>query len=166
MSRTGRKIKPSVCGFTLIELLFVAAITLALVGLAAPRLARTFSELEIKNASLNLYQIFQFAQQRAVVERKPFKIAFNFGGGRYQLLESLPGAPGENDSFGPPSGRFGRSMTVPPRAVLSGQPTEILFYPDGSSNGGEISLTRPGDTGYQFTLKGSGAGARMQEIAA
>ena len=74
--------------FTLIELTLVTIIILALVGLSVPLFRKTFSGLAAKDATFNISKLINYAQERSVIDRKNYKIMFNFTANQYQLFES------------------------------------------------------------------------------
>ena len=75
-------------GFTLIELTLVTVIILALLGLSIPLFRKTFLDLSAKDTAFNISKLVTYAQEKAVIDRKNYKIIFNFNQRNYQLLES------------------------------------------------------------------------------
>ena len=96
----------SLRGFTLIELTLVTLLVLILAGLSTPLFKKTLSDLSARNTSFSICKLINYAQEMAVLERKNYKITFDFKKGRYQLLEL-------SSSTKPPAyvkvtGRFGK----------------------------------------------------------
>lgn len=161
-------------GFTLIELTLVTVIILALVGLSAPIFRNTFASLTAKDAAFNISKLISYAQERAVIDRKNFKIIFNFTSGRYQLLESQSSEG--KVSYKQIKGRFGRSFTLPQNLSFKDLDSEIarhkneeyskeiIFYPDGHSDALTIDLVNKGMAGYRITSKGFGTLVGIKEI--
>ena len=110
MLRIGRKIQIqqnklgrrgyflSIAAFTLIELIIVAAIILMLVAVSSPRFRSTFSDLELKDSSYSIGKIIKYAQKRAILEERKYRVIFDFENQSYRLLvESVDGFEGDGE---------------------------------------------------------------------
>ncbi len=147
--------------FTLIELTLVTAIILALIGLSIPLFKRTFVDLSAKNTAFNIAKLAGYAVEKSVIDRKNYKLIFDFNRRTYQL---------------PESGRFARTFTLPkglffydPDKKVSPKPGEeakkqIVFYPDGHCGGGSIYIVDNSGIGYSVILKTSGGFAQIKEV--
>lgn len=161
-------------GFTLIELTLVTVIILALMGLSAPLFRKTFSDLTAKDAAFNISKLISYAQERAVIERRNFKITFNFTSGNYQLSESQV-SKGKT-AYKQMKGRFGRTFTLPQglsfrddesgiaKAKNEEYKKAIVFYPDGRSDPLVIEMLNKENAGYRITSKGFGALVGIKEV--
>ncbi len=161
-------------GFTLIELTLVTVIILALVGLSAPLFRKTFSDLTAKDTTFNISKLISYAQERAVIDRKNFKIIFNFTSGYYQLSESQ--ASDGRILYKQIKGRFGKAFHLPQglsfkdkdsenaRARKEEYKKEIVFYPDGRSDPLVIDMLNKEMVGYRITSKGFGTLVGIKEV--
>lgn len=118
-------------GFTLIELLIVSVIILALVFFSTPLFRRSFVNLELKETVSNISKFITLVQQRSIIDRKTYKIFFDFDKNTYQLLE-------EGNNIVP--GRFGKIFYIPQDIEIDGSSKEIFFYPDGHCDNGNSEL--------------------------
>jgi len=148
-------------GFTLIELTLVTLLVLILVGLSTPLFKKTLSDLSAKNRSFSICKLINYAQEMAVLERKNYKIAFDFKNGRYQLLElsssDLPPA------YKKTTGRFGRLFGLEQGLKISGARNEVVFYPDGHCDDIEVNVLTS-TSGYSIIVKGFGNTAEIKEV--
>jgi len=165
---------PKNSAFTLIELTLVTVIILALVGLSIPLFKRTFSGLSAKDAAFNISKLVSYAQEKAVIDRKNYKIVFDFNLKKYQLVEWKQS--GEKPSYVKVQGRFGKAFILPqglffydPKSDTTQKAGEAykkqaVFYPDGHCDGLLIYVVDNAGTGYSITLNGFGGLARIKEV--
>ena len=160
--------------FTLIELTLVASIILALVALSIPLFKHTFSDLSAKDTAFNIAKLVNYAQEKSVIDRKNYKIIFDFNQRRYQLFESVQIA--DALAYNKVKGRFGKSFTLPqglsfydPKANVTEKIGEeykkqVVFYPDGRCNELSLDVVDNKGTGYAVTLKGFGGLVQIKEV--
>lgn len=153
MSRTELRIKKSVLGFTLIELVIVASIIAVLVAISSPLFRASVRDLELRDAAYNLSKIIKYAQQRAVIEEKKYRLCLNFEKKSYQLFvekemkevsaEEEGAALKENSRFlwQKTEGRFGRDVILPKNVEIRGSSDKITFLPNGRCAAVSIYLT-------------------------
>jgi Tfp pilus assembly protein FimT len=147
--------------FTLIELTLVTLLLLVLIGLSIPLFKNTFSDLALKNSSFDISKLINYAQEMAVLERKNFRITFDFQKGKYQLFEI-------DGSANPPvykkvRGRFGRQFGLPQGASLTGSSNGIRFYPDGHCDELKLNVLIK-DEGYSLAVKRFGNVVEVKEV--
>lgn len=147
--------------FTLIELILVTVIILVLIGLAVPIFRNTFSDLNIKNASFNISKLINYAQEKAILERKEFKMALDFEKGVYQLFEKDYSLTAPEKKI---AGRFGKSFKLPRDAFFVSPRKFIRFYPDGRCDEVNIDVFDKTGAGYKITAKGFGSLVEVREI--
>ena len=148
-------------GFTLIELTLVTLLVLILAGLSTPIFKKTLSDLSARNRSFSICKLMNYAQEMAVLERKNYKIAFDFKKGKYQLLEIAASAAKE-PVYKRASGRFGKLFGLEQGLKLSGSRNGVIFYPDGHCDEVSVNvLTKSG--GYSVTVKGFGNMVEIKE---
>ena len=160
--------------FTLIELMLVAVIILALISLSVPLFKKTFSDLSSKDTAFNISKLLTYAQEKAVIDRKNYKMAFDFNQRQYQLLESAPSADGL--VYKRSQNRFGRIFTLPQGIFFHDPATDVIqktseeykkqaiLYPDGHCDELSIDIIDKEGSGYNIALKGFGSLARIKEV--
>lgn len=139
-------------GFTFIELMLVVITIGIILGLSIPLFRRTFTDLQLENLTQSMAQLMRYAQERAIVERFPYRINFDFDKGRYWVAVG-------SDAFDPNTfqrlgGRFGRVYVVPNGISIDGEDGALTFYPDGRADRGCIYLTDQKQTFYTLTTQG------------
>ena len=133
-----------------------------LIGLSTPIFRGTFSDLTLKDSSYNISQSMNYGQEKAIIERRNYKMTFDFQNGRYRLLaidESM-----EPSAYKRIEGRFGRAFTLPRGVSFRGPKNEVAFYPDGHSDEGYIDVLNAKGAGYRMVIKGFGSRIEMKEI--
>lgn len=148
-------------GFTLIELTLVTLLVLILAGLSTPLFKKTLSDLSARNTSFSICKLINYAQEMAVLERKNYKITFDFKKGRYQLFElSYLAKP---PVYVKVTGRFGRLFGLGQGLRLSGDKNSVVFYSDGHCDEIKVNvLTKLG--GYSVMVKGFGNMVEIKEV--
>lgn len=149
-------------GFTLIELALVALLVVILIGLSTPLFRGAFSNLALRDSAYNISSLINYGQEKAILERKNFKISFNFEAGKYWLLEW-------NDSLEPANytrvtGRFGRTFTLPQGLSFRSSKSELVLYPDGHSEEMNIDIFNTKGEGYRAIVRGFGRRIEISEI--
>lgn len=166
---------PKSSAFTLIELTLVTVIILALIGLSVPLFRKTFSDLAAKDTAFNISKLINYAQERSIIDRKNYKITFNFTANRYQLFESKQST--DKFIYMKINNRFGRAFTLSPGSSFndpSGSQArqqgeeykkDIIFYPDGHCDSLVIELLDKHGAGYKITSRGFGSLVDIKEVA-
>ena len=162
IGKQSRRNEFGLTGFTLIELALVTLLILILIGLSTPPFRRTFSNLSLKNSAYNISNLINYGQEKAIIERKNFKLNFDIQSSRYWLSEW-------NDSIEPPdytrlSGRFGRTFTLPQGLSFKISRTELILYPDGHSDEMNIDIFNTKGEGYRLVIRGFGRRIEISEI--
>lgn len=117
-------------GFTLLELLITMLIAVLAIGIVAPRFSALIPGVEIKGEAQKAAALLRFARSRAIAEgdvitverlEEPVAIKVTGADRLYQWPASI------------------ELKVTRELGSDEGEP-EILFYPDGSSSGGVVSL--------------------------
>ena len=125
-------------GFTLIELMFVAFLFLLFAGFSAALFHRSLYALGTDMAANNLLQLFQFAHERAILERIDYGVHLVPGENVYALLRRDPSV---DIDFVRIQGKWGTSRHLPSSVEIKGDDTWIYFYPDGTSSPATFQLS-------------------------
>ncbi len=168
----GKKAQIRPAGFTLIELVIVAAIILVLVAISTPLFRHTFRDLELRDAAYNISKMIQYAQQRAVIEEKKYRLLFDFNKKAYRLLvwnkekeadnSSAEGAEGARLPAGqePASGwkevtgRFGGYFYLPEGVRFRGDRDKITFLPNGRCDKASLYITNKENKTFEIKTTG------------
>jgi Tfp pilus assembly protein FimT len=149
-------------GFTLIELILVAVLILTIIALSTPLFRRTFSDFALRNESYNIAKLINYAQDRAILDRNNYKLAFSVEKGSYQMLEKNISAKKDESPYKRARGRFGRVYKLPKGALFRATRPEMVFYPDGHCDEIRLELFIGGQ-GYSITSKGFGNIVEVKE---
>lgn len=137
--------------YTLIELVLLTVIILILVGISTPLFRRSFSHLQLEDASFNFARLVNFAQERAVIESLPYRLVLDLDHSRYFLTKPDPEV---KDKYIRLKERWGRTFSLPIGVKLKADKKEIIFYPDGHSDKASISFTGK-DKSLKINVKGN-----------
>ena len=122
-------------GFTLLELMVVMVIAVAFVGLVVPRFGALLPGLELKGAARDVAAALRYARGRAIAMRSEVALVIDVKSGKYRI----EGTPDDREMS------LGRNTAV---RLLTGRSElrsenvgAITFFPDGSSTGGQVTLS-------------------------
>jgi len=119
-------------GFTLVELLAVLAILALLLGLVSPRLYTGLERERFRASVRSFAAALRLARSAAVTDRQPTRVMVDLERGRWWLEGSRRGGSW------PPGTRVSQATLVwPDTGRRLGY---MVFYPDGSSTGGQLLL--------------------------
>lgn len=114
-------------GFTLIETLVVVAITALISGLMFPRLQSLVSGQEFRMAVSALTLGVRETRALAIRSGTPARFAVSGDASGFRVAE-----------------RTAQRLPSAVRLVPGARGGDIVFYPDGTSNGGRLTLAAPG----------------------
>ncbi len=141
-AETGCDGRPA-AGYTLVELLVVLAILGLITAIALPMFANALPGAELKAAARNLGADMRLARSRAIAGNRDVALSVDLPERRYAVSGEGPERwlPEEItiDVLTARSELEGEDALRPRRA-------RIRFFPDGSSTGGRVSLSRGGRT--------------------
>jgi len=119
-------------GFTLIELLVVLAIISLAIGITAANLSRGNAGAEFKSQNRKLVSMLRHTRNRAISESSILGLSSIEDGHGYQITPT-----GETVALSE-----NITVDIQPGSVPAGiDHSGIVFFPDGSSNGGLVQLT-------------------------
>ena len=177
--------------FTLLELMIVIALIAVLSAIVVPEMKGTLKDTRLRAASRELVDVFALASSRAVSLGQVHRVHLDERTGRYMLerlvhegrdgpefepVTDVPGSEGELDSriavlLRPPAEDESQSPaeasptspTSPTGSEAGGPLVEALtFYPDGTTDGGDIELRD--EDGFCFVLRLNRITARVHVV--
>ena len=150
--------------FTLIELIIVGAIIVVLVAVSTPLFRRTFKDLELRDAAYNIGKIIQYAQQKAIVEEKKYRLVFYFEKKAYRLFSLSEEKKGETiSSWKEITGRFGVYFYLPEGVSFKAGKDKIIFLPNGRCD--KISVYIAGkDKAFEIKTNGRTGHVEISEV--
>ena len=127
-------------GFTLIELLLVMALAGLLIGLVPPLIAAAFPGVQLKAAVRSTAAGLRLAREEAIRGGHDVAFLMDVDGHRYQV-------EGDQRIVSLPSG-LDLKLEGARSEMRDDRVGGVRFYPDGSSTGGRVLISRKGN-GYQ-----------------
>jgi general secretion pathway protein H len=124
-------------GFTLLETLAVLAIFALIMGVSTPLLRPAPGGLQLQAASRRLCATMRDARARAIAGNGEFAVSFNLARKSYWT-------PVVAETFLPPQAQM--DLKIAEARRRGAQEGDILFFPGGSSTGGEVTLSLGGRT--------------------
>ncbi|MFP4533077.1 MAG: GspH/FimT family pseudopilin [Desulfobacterales bacterium] len=148
-------------GFTLIELLVVLIIISLVSAFVAPRITAPLGNLSLKTASKKIVSALRYARSQAVSENEGRVAIFDFELRRLMLFkgsdlppayrpDDLPVEKAEMVYELPENTRF--EQAVSGEEKISEGLFQLPFFPNGSSDGGELILTNEGGLRYRIKI--------------
>ncbi len=156
-SATGKR-KKNRAGLTLIEILIVVLLLGILLGIASPRMASSFSGMQLSTGSKDIAALARYAWQRAVLDEVDYRINFDQANSKYWLTyrkEPLT----DPEKFQHISGSLGKIYNLPEKVKILRiiHPADsfpyITFYPDGTADETRIYLKN--DNGKVYVISTS-----------
>lgn len=123
-------------GFTLLELVIALAIAALLAALALPAISRPPSRIQVSTTAHDIASALRLTRSRAIAQNQALLFIADVAEGVYR-----PAAVG-GSGRAPPGVRL--SVFTTQDQAVSRTSATIRFYPDGSSSGGGVSITRDG----------------------
>ena len=120
-------------GFTILELLVVLAILGIVVALGAPALHRMVPGVELNTSAQTVATALREARGLAIASNAEVTLVVELGDRALRVGD------------GPPvrlASSFGITLLTATRELIDAGTGQIRFYPDGTSTGGRITLTR------------------------
>lgn len=136
-SKKGSSPRKKNSSFTLIEALIVIVIISILVGVSLPRFRGTFEGLRFQNFCQDLASRMRYLGERASVEQVFYRIVID---SENHLIEISFKANPLKGSFASCEGRLCRGIPIPGGVELETETSRILFLPDGSIVGDDITV--------------------------
>lgn len=146
-------------GFTLLELVVVLAIVGMAFSLVLPAVSRSLRHWRLQGAIREVVTLLKFTRNQAVVKKEPFQVILDRSRNLYWLDRGeapVLSDPDQADEKGirlyalPNGVRFGE-VTVD-GSNRAGERVGILFFPRGSSTGGEVQILEERGRGYRIRV--------------
>jgi len=165
-------------GFSLIELMIVLAIMSVVLALAGPAVTRGLSGLTLKTAAKKVAAALRYARSQAVNRAQPYSVILDAERGRIvicgipqppppagtaaeEALDAEEGAELEQNVPQPeikivalPEGIALKEIIIGGAEITGTGDTlaQMVFYPDGTSQGGELVLADSRERQYQVSV--------------
>lgn len=166
-------------GFTMIELMIVLVIMSFVLALAGPMVTRGLSGLTLKTAAKKVAAALRYARSQAVNRAQPYSVIFDQEHGRLVIRgiprpiplpdqaaqeaepEEIAADAAEAAAQQPeikivafPEGITLKKITVGGSEITGAKDelAQLVFYPDGTSQGGELVLADSRDRQYQVNV--------------
>jgi len=142
--------RPTKKGYTLIELVLLTIIIAILVAISTPQFRKTFTSLELGNTSFNIAKLIGFAQEKAIIERIPYKLIINKDDSTFHIRrQSVDGSK----KYIRIKEKYGRTFVLPAGLNFKNN-ADIVFYPNGQSDKAVITILGKAKT-LKIDVKGS-----------
>ncbi|MCD6459239.1 prepilin-type N-terminal cleavage/methylation domain-containing protein [bacterium] len=155
-------------GFTLLELSMVILIISIIVAISTPKFRSTFQTIQFRNTVYNIVKLMNYARDRAIIERKPFRVRF-FEDDSSFCLETVKEEEKEDKKryyrrkrepeFVVVHGNVGQKLFFPAEVTFDiDEPSRgesVTFYPDGQAQECVIYIEDSRDNVFTITTKGS-----------
>ena len=125
----------SSAGFSLLELRAVLAVIALSIGLIAPAISTQMPGLQLRAQARKVAHVLQIAQEDAVVKHRAVSVTFDLAAPAV-LLDGAPAL-----AIDP---KIAIKVTAALGAVTQNGNPSFLFFPDGTTTGGRIALSRRG----------------------
>lgn len=129
-------------GFTLVEILVVVAIIGIAVAAIAGAMGYSLTGQQMRGASRDLVAALRYTRGQAIVKREAQVLMLNVDDKSYRAASRAPVRL-------PP--KFDLAIETARQEMISQGEGGIRFFPDGSSTGGNIELSR-GDTVWRIDI--------------
>lgn len=129
-------------GFSLVEVLVVAAIIAFAVAMLAGAMGYSLTGQQMRGASRDLVAALRYTRGQAIVKREAQVLTLNLDQKSYRAANRPPVQL-------PP--KFELAIETARQEMLSQSEGGIRFFPDGSSTGGNIELSR-GNTVWRIDI--------------
>ncbi len=130
-------------GFTLIELLAVLMLAGLLLAVTPPLISSAMPGVELKGTTRTLVSALRQTRRQAIGDARPHGLTIDLPGREMRV-------PGHSRAVPIPE-RIDLELTVADSRHTSDGLASIRFFPDGSSSGGRIILSR-GDLSYRVDV--------------
>jgi prepilin-type N-terminal cleavage/methylation domain-containing protein len=161
-------------GFTLLELIVVLFILALAAALVAPIFTRSFGQLRLKAAARDLAALCRFARTQAIANQVVLEVVLDRGANAYWLrgpewvvsrLGGIEQVATAEDPEQPwqvrlrqarvrplPVGVTLKSVILDPGTLREDERGAIVFFPQGSSTGGEVWVSDEKGRGYRIVI--------------
>lgn len=129
-------------GFTLVEILVVVAIIGLAMAVVAGAMGMSLAGQQVRGASRDLVASLRYTRGQAIVKREQQVLLFNLDERSYR-------APGRSPIELPE--KFEIAVETARQEMLASGEVGIRFYPDGSSTGGNVEISR-GDVVWRIDI--------------
>ena len=137
-------------GFSLIEMVLVLALIGIITALVVPGLANKFTSVRLRTSAQKTVAIITYARNQAVFKKKFVWLLFDRKMNRVAVMDPIGGGKGEK-VYSYPEDVMIEKLVIGGKEISDSQGV-IMFYPNGSSDGGEIGLRAKNARSYSITI--------------
>ncbi len=141
-------------GFTLVETLVTVSLLLVVLGIAVGGWSTYTKGREVDGTAKEIQAVLRQAQQRAVSESRTICVLFDAADNSWKTYRGA--CNGTKTAFGGTGRAQGGADLVSPHFSSGTSTTSagVTFLPRGSAWPGELTVSRPGETGRQISVEG------------
>ena len=119
-------------GFSLIEILIVLVIAVIIMGVVGPRISSGTSSVKFRSITKEVASGLRYARMKSISENRKVEFTVNLEQHFYQIGD-------ENKSYPIPED-IEITLVTAASQVIGEEQGSIIYFPDGSSSGGRITL--------------------------
>ncbi|HPD60554.1 MAG TPA: GspH/FimT family pseudopilin [Thermodesulfobacteriota bacterium] len=134
-------------GFSLVELVLVMALIGIVSALIAPGLMNGFTSARLKTSVQKTVAIINYTRNQAVFKKRPMWLLCDRKTNQVAVVDLI----GEGKVYSYPEDVLIEKLVIGGTEVFDSQGA-FIFYPSGSSSGGEIGLRAKDGRSYRITI--------------
>jgi general secretion pathway protein H len=119
-------------GFSLIEILIVLVIAVIIMGVVGPKISSGISSVKFKSITKEVVSGLRYARMKSITENRKIEFIVNLEQHFYRIDEENKNHPIPED--------IEITLVTASTQVIGEEQGSIIYFPDGSSSGGRVTL--------------------------